>query len=88
MSCSLGQIDWFDALAVWRRNYDVNLRLWRAEVLPPLLEPTVSILAFGWGIGSMIAAELLEMPYLTFVAAGILVVPGFFRAILECKYGA
>jgi lipooligosaccharide transport system permease protein len=87
-NCPLRQVDWFDALAVWRRNYDVNLRLWRAEVFPPLLEPTVSILAFGWGIGSLIAAELLEMPYLTFVAAGILVVTGVVRAILECTYGA
>ena len=61
---------------------------WRAEVLPPLLEPTVSIVAFGWGIGSLIAAEILEIPYLTFVAAGILVVTGLVRAILECTYGA
>jgi len=85
---SLEQINWLDALAVWRRNYDVNLSLWKAEVLPPLLEPTVSILAFGWGIGSLIAAEVLEIPYLTFVAAGILVVTGLVRAMLECTYGA
>ncbi len=87
-SCSLGQINGLDALAVWRRNYDVNLSLWKAEVFPPLVEPTVSILAFGWGIGSLIAAELLEIPYLTFVAAGILVVTGLVRAMLECTYGA
>jgi len=66
----------------------VNLRLWRAEVFPPLLEPVVSILAFGWGIGSLITAELLEIPYLTFVGAGILVVTGLIRALLECTYGA
>ena len=88
MEISLVKIDSLDALAVWRRNYDVNLRLWRAEVFPPLLEPTVSILAFGWGIGSLIAARVLEIPYLTFVAAGILVVTGLVRAIIECTYGA
>ncbi len=84
----LTRIDLADALVVWRRNYDVNLRLWRAEVLPPLLEPTVSILAFGWGIGSLIASNVMEIPYLTFVGAGILVVTGMVRAILECTYGA
>ncbi|MDA2934811.1 ABC transporter permease [Acidobacteria bacterium AH-259-D05] len=88
MKMTLAKIDLWDALAVWRRNYDVNLRLWRAEVFPPLLEPVVSILAFGWGIGSLIAARVLEIPYLTFVAAGILVVTGLVRAILECTYGA
>ena len=85
---TLAKIDMTDALAVWRRNYDVNLKLWKAEVFPPLLEPTVSILAFGWGIGSLIAARVLEIPYLTFVAAGILVMTGMVRAILECTYGA
>ena len=85
---ALLQIDFFDAFAVWRRNYDVNLRLWKAEVLPPLLEPAVSILAFGWGIGSLIAAKVTGIPYLMFVGAGILVVTGLVRAILECTYGA
>jgi lipooligosaccharide transport system permease protein len=82
------KIDLRDALAVWRRNYDVTRKLWKAQVIPPLLEPTVSILAFGWGIGSLIAARVLEIPYLTFVAAGILVMAGIARAIVECTYGA
>ena len=77
-----------DALAVWKRNCKVNLRLWRAEVFPPLLEPVVSILAFGWGIGSLIASQTMEIPYLNFVGAGILVVTGMVRALLECTYGA
>ena len=84
----LTRIDLADALVVWRRIYDVNLRLWRAEVLPPLLEPADSILAFGWGIGSLIASNVMEIPYLTYVGAGILVVTGMVRAILECTYGA
>lgn len=84
----IGEINFYDTFAVWRRNFDVNLRLWRAEVLPPLLEPSVSLLAFGWGIGSLIAAQVMGIPYLTYVGAGILVVTGMVRALLECTYGA
>jgi lipooligosaccharide transport system permease protein len=88
LGIKLARVDLFDSALVWRRNYDVNLRLWRAEVLPPLLEPAVSILAFGWGIGSLIGSKVMEVPYLTFVGAGILVVTGMVRAIIECTYGA
>ena len=84
----LERVDMVDVLVVWRRNYEVNLKSWRAEVFPPLLEPTVSILAFGWGIGSLIAAQVMGMSYLTYVGAGILVVTGMVRAVIECTYGA
>lgn len=85
---ALSQLNLLDAFVAWRRNYDVNLRLWRAEVFPPLLEPSVSILAFGWGIGSLIAGKVMGISYLTFVGAGILVVTGMVRAVLECTYAA
>ena len=85
---ALAKINIFDAYSVWQRNYKVNLKLWRAEVFPPLLEPTVSILAFGWGIGSLIASKVMGIPYLNFVGAGILVVTGMVRAIIECTYGS
>jgi lipooligosaccharide transport system permease protein len=88
MALLLTRVNLADTLAVWRRNYAVTLRQWRTEVFPPLLEPVVSIFAFGWGIGSLIAAELMEIPYLTFVGAGILVFTGLLRAMFECTYGA
>jgi lipooligosaccharide transport system permease protein len=88
MTLSLSQVRLADAWAVWLRNYRVVLKLWRTEVIPPLAEPTVSIFAFGWGIGSLIASRLMEMPYLTFVGAGILGFTGLLRALFENSYGS
>lgn len=88
MSLYLARISPLDAFSVWLRNYHVALKLWRTEVFPPLAEPTVSIFAFGWGIGSLIASKVMGVPYLTFVGAGILVFTGVLRALFECTYGA
>jgi lipooligosaccharide transport system permease protein len=77
-----------DARAVWLRNYSVTLKLWRTEVIPPLAEPAISIFAFGWGIGSLIASNVMGIPYLTFVGAGILVFTGLLRALFETTYGS
>jgi lipooligosaccharide transport system permease protein len=88
MTSSLLQVRPLDAWAVWLRNYRVVLKLWRTEVIPPLAEPTVSIFAFGWGIGSLIASRVMEIPYLTFVGAGILVFTGLLRALFENSYGS
>ena len=56
--------------------------------LSPLLEPSVSILDFGWRISRLIDGKFMVINYLTFVSAGILVMTGMVRAVLECTYGA
>jgi lipooligosaccharide transport system permease protein len=84
----LSRVNPADAFAVWRRNYIVVLRLWRTEVFPPLFEPILSLFAFGWGIGSLIAGQVGGVPYLTFAGTGILVITGLMRAMFESTYGA
>ena len=59
------------ALAVWRRNTLV----WRKLMLPSILinfgEPFLYLLGLGYGLGLFIG-EMMDMPYLTFLASGIL----------------
>lgn len=77
-----------DAARVWRRNYDVYIRLWRTEIIAPIFEPIFSVIGFGWGVGSLIAGEVTGVPYLTFVGAGLLAFAALLRALLECTYAA
>jgi lipooligosaccharide transport system permease protein len=77
-----------DALAVWRRHFEVYLRLWKMELAAPLIEPVFMVLAFGWGVGALIASQVSGMPYLSFVGAGVLSFAAISRALFECAYGS
>lgn len=77
-----------DALAVWQRHFEVYLRLWKMELAAPLLEPIFMVLAFGWGVGALIASTVAGMPYLSFVGAGVLAFAVVSRALFECAYGS
>ncbi len=58
------------ALTVWRRN----ILVWRKLIAPSLFfnfgEPFIYLLGLGFGLGSFIG-ELGGMPYLTFLASGL-----------------
>lgn len=77
-----------DAGAVWLRHAEVYLRLWKMELAAPLLEPVIMVFAFGWGVGSLIAAEVAGLPYLSFVGAGVLAYAVMSRAMFETTYGS
>jgi lipooligosaccharide transport system permease protein len=85
---ALAQINFSDALRVWRRNYDVYVRLWKTEMIAPLFEPVFSVIGFGWGVGSLVAGNVMGVPYLTFVGAGLLAFTALLRALFECTYGS
>jgi lipooligosaccharide transport system permease protein len=85
---ALSRIDLGDAARVWRRNYDVYVRLWRTEMIAPLFEPFFTIIGFGWGVGSLIAGKVMGVPYLTYVGAGLLAFAALIRALIECTYGS
>src|SRR5437660_11301404 len=71
MTLAATHIDLRDALAVWRRNVVVHLRLWKLNLVAPIIEPVISVLGFGWGIGALVAGKVTGIPYLTFVVAGL-----------------
>jgi len=85
---ALANVNLGDMSRVWRRNYDVYIRLWRTEMLAPLFEPVFTVIGFGWGVGSLIAGRVMNVPYLTFVGAGLLAFTALLRALFECTYGS
>lgn len=77
-----------DALAVWRRNVVVHLRVWKMNLVAPIIEPVISILGFGWGIGALVLGQVAGISYLSFAGAGLLAVTVLMRAMFETTYAA
>lgn len=75
-----------DVGAVWQRNFLVYRRLWKTELLAPILEPIVTFLAFGFGVGALVSAQIEGLSYLSFVSAGVLCSMVFIKTILEATY--
>ena len=79
------------ALRVWQRNRDVYLRLWKSELVWPLAEPIITLLALGIGLGGLVELPTGER-YIEFIAPGLLAVFAMWAASAECAghtpYGA
>ncbi len=73
------------AFAVWRRN----ILVWRKLLGPALLmnfgEPTLYLIGLGYGLGIFIG-QMGDMPYLTFLASGIVASSAMTTASFEGMY--
>ena len=76
------------AVRVWQRNFDV----FRKHSLPTLLGPSVGepllyLLGLGYGLGTLVG-QVGGIPYVEFVAPGMVVSSAMFAAAYECTYQA
>jgi lipooligosaccharide transport system permease protein len=88
LSLALAKVDFTDSFAVWRRNSRVYFRLWKTELIAPVIEPIFTFFAFGFGVGSLITSKVGGDSYLSFVGAGVLAFTVLMRTIFEMTYGA
>lgn len=79
----------------WWPVFARNLRVWRKLALPSLLanigEPLLWLVAFGYGLGSMIgqvSAHGVQMPYILFLASGSVCMSAMNAASFEALYSA
>src|SRR5204862_2029044 len=85
---AISRVNLRDALAVWRRNVLVHLRIWKLNLVAPIIEPVISVLGFGWGIGALVAGKVMGISYLSFAGAGLLAITVLMRAMFETTYAA
>ena len=88
MTLAAARINFRDVIAVWWRNVLVHLRLWKLNLVAPIIEPVISVLGFGLGIGALVAGRVAGISYLSFAGAGLLSVTVLMRAMFETTYAA
>ncbi len=79
------------AWRVWQRNFDVYRQTWKINFIPPLLEPLLYLLAFGVGLGSLVKDVQFEgaaVPYLTFIAPGLVATAIMNHGFFETTYAS
>ena len=78
-------------LRVWRRNVQVYRKTWRVSFLPPLLEPLLYILAFGYGLSTLVGDVTWRgaaVPYVAFIAPALLCIAMMYNSFFETTYGS
>ncbi|MEN9216803.1 MAG: ABC transporter permease [Gloeomargarita sp. HHBFW_bins_162] len=77
--------------SVWRRHLKVYQNTWLVNSLPPLSEPIIYLIAFGFGLSPLIP-ELnyggQEVSYLQFIGPGMIAVGVLFQSFFEGAYGS
>jgi lipooligosaccharide transport system permease protein len=72
--------------AVWYRHMRVYTKTLFSNALPPFLEPLIFLAGIGFGLGAFVPT-MGGTPYVTFLAAGILVTSSMYTAAFEMSYG-
>ncbi len=75
------------AIRVWQRNRDVWYKLYLASLVGNLGEPILFLLAFGLGL-SRFVGSVGGVPYIRFIAPGLVVSAAMNASAFECTYGS
>ena len=74
------------AFRVWQRHFKVYTKLYRSSIALNFVEPVLYLAALGLGLGAYVK-EINGMPYVDFIAPGIIASSAMFAATYECTYG-
>jgi len=83
---SLPRLSW-RFVPVWRRNFLVWRKLFVERLLTNVVEPLLTIAAFGYGLGSLLP-EIDGVSYLQFLASGSIAMSVMYSAKFESLWGA
>ncbi len=82
--------DFWGIYSVWWRHFQVYRRTWLVNFLPPISEPIVYLVAFGYGFSPLVGqVEYLgqTIPYVQFLAPGMIAVGVLFQSFFEAAFG-
>jgi len=74
------------AFRVWQRHLSVYTKLYKSSIALNFVEPILYLAALGLGLGAFVR-EINGVPYIKFIAPGIIASSSMFAAIYECTYG-
>jgi lipooligosaccharide transport system permease protein len=74
------------AFRVWQRHAKVYTKLYRSSIALNFVEPVLYLAALGLGLGAYVR-EINGIPYVNFIAPGIIASSAMFAATYECSYG-
>ncbi len=73
------------AFRVLRRNLTVFRKTWKTNIFFNFVEPLLYLAAMGWGLGSFVG-EINGLPYVQFIAPGLIASSAMWSASAECTY--
>ncbi|MEN9214737.1 MAG: ABC transporter permease [Gloeomargarita sp. DG02_4_bins_56] len=77
--------------SVWRRHLKVYQNTWLVNSLPPLSEPIIYLVAFGFGLSPLIPTLTYggrAVSYLQFIGPAMIAVGVLFQSFFEGAYGS
>jgi len=74
------------AFRVWQRHATVYTKLYKSSIALNFIEPVLYLAALGLGLGAFVK-EINGVPYIKFIAPGIIASSSMFAATYECTYG-
>jgi lipooligosaccharide transport system permease protein len=74
------------AFRVWQRHAKVYTKLYLSSIALNFVEPVLYLAALGLGLGAYVK-EINGVPYINFIAPGIIASSAMFAATYECSYG-
>jgi lipooligosaccharide transport system permease protein len=74
------------AFRVWQRHGTVYTKLYKSSIALNFVEPILYLAALGVGLGAFVQ-QINGVPYIKFIAPGIIASSSMFAAIYECTYG-
>ncbi len=70
----------------WQRHAKVYTKLYLSSIALNFVEPVLYLAALGLGLGAYVK-EINGVPYINFIAPGIIASSAMFAATYECTYG-
>ncbi|MBI5207432.1 MAG: ABC transporter permease [Candidatus Firestonebacteria bacterium] len=74
------------AFIVWHRNFTVYTKLYKTSIALNFIDPVLYLLALGLGLGQFVN-KINGIPYINYIAPGIIASSSMFAAVYECTYG-
>jgi lipooligosaccharide transport system permease protein len=74
------------AFSVWQRNFTVYTKLYKSSIAFNFFEPILYLVALGFGLGAFVK-EINGIPYINFIAPGLIASSSMFATASECTYG-